>query len=75
LPDDPVSGQPGQHHIEDHRVVPAVPGQLQPVQAVAGHVHREALGLQSALQRSGKPRLVLHHQQPHTTTIPRPRYP
>src|SRR6266511_4040773 len=61
----PVAGQARQHHVEDHRVVPAVARQLQPGRPVTGHVHGEALGGQAALQRLGQPSLVLHHQQPH----------
>ena len=70
LPHHPVAGEAGQHHVQDHRVVPAVPGQLEPGRPVAGHVHREALGLQPALQRRRQPRLVLHHQQPHGSSVP-----
>ena len=64
-----VAGQPGQHQVEDDRVVGALPGEMEPVVAVEGEIDREALGLQPALHRAREPPFVFHYQHPHGPSL------
>ena len=68
--DDPVAGQPRQHHVEDDDVVTTRPGHREPLLAVVGDVHVDALGAQPALDRAGEPHLVVHDQHAHAPSLP-----
>jgi len=56
-----VAGQAGQHEIEHHGVVPALPGQVQAVHAVVGDVDDEPLRGQAAAHGRGESPFVFYH--------------
>ena len=64
-----VAGQAGQHQVEHHGVVLALPGQVQAVHAVMGDVDDEPLGGQAAAHRRGEPPFVFYHEHPHRPSL------
>ena len=55
----------GQQQVEDHAVVVAGEGPLEPLLPVGGDVHHEALGLERAGQERADSCLVLDDQYSH----------
>ena len=64
--------EPGQHQVEDDRVVLDRRGQRERVRAGAGDVGRMALLAQAAAQQAGQLRLVLGDEEPHLACIVAP---
>src|SRR5262249_13412540 len=74
LPAHFVAAEPGQHDVEDDRVVRAVRrlgGRPEPVDAVVHEVDGEPLGLQPVADRLGEVHLVVDHEYSHRRTVPR----
>jgi hypothetical protein len=68
----PVAVHAGQQQVEHDRTVGVLPGAPQPVVAVMDHVDVEAVGRQPPGQRPCQVHLVLHHENPHGTSLADP---
>ena len=62
---------PGQHQVEQDRVVSVLAGQPESVRAVVCDVDGKALRLQAQTQGPGEAYLVIDHEYPHQTIVAR----